>query len=150
MGVDKPYSEGRLQRELRRCCASKESRAGLPKQECKRERWAMRGLCTLATVCLLGTIALTETGQPIWMQACCLVQCVLWCAVAGLYETASDWERALWVAKRSRNAKIDGLTKRRDDLSERDLTAMADQATGFERASGNDVAEALRRELGDD
>jgi hypothetical protein len=150
MGVDKPYYEGRLQRQLRRTLASKESRIELPKELCKRERWILRALCVMAAVCLAGAITLRETGHPLWMQAACAVQCVFWCALAGLYETASDWQRAASYSARSRNAKINELLGDLGGVSERDAIDMTSAAADFGFATGDEVAEAFRRELGDD
>jgi hypothetical protein len=148
MGADgASYREGRWKRRVRKRFASKESRAGLPKQQHGREQCIMRLLCGVAAIHLLGMMLLAQMGRPFWAQTLCLVLCLLCCIWAGLYETASDWQREAWRSTRSRDAKIAGLTKREDGLSEQDVAAMSGQAEGFERASGNDVADAVRREL---
>jgi len=151
MGVDKPYREGRLKRELRRHLSSKESRAGVPKPLCKRERRTMYALNAMAAICLLGAVILGGTRHPFWMQTACVLQCVLWCVLAGLYERASTWQREASTAMRHRRAVIDRLLE--DDssgLSEAEIIGMMGTAADFGFASGDEVAEAFRKELGDE
>ncbi len=151
MGVDEPYREGRVKRRLRKRFASKESRLELPKALCERERRIMHVLCIVASVYFLGTIVLAEMGHPFWMQAACMVQCAFWCACAGLYESASDWQRAASYSMRRRNATIDRLLNEdTSGLSEAEVIAMSGEAADFRFASGDDVAEAFREELGDE
>lgn len=147
---DASYREGRWKRRVRKCFASKESREGLPKEQCQRERRVVRMLCVVATIYLLGMMFLGEMGRPLWTQSLCLVLCLLCCAWTGLYESASEWQREAWRSMRSRNAKVAGLLQSEGGLSEQDVDAMNGQAEGFDRASGADVAEAARRELNGD
>lgn len=109
----------------------------------------MRMLCVVAGIYLLGMVFLAEMGRPLWTWTLCLVLCLLCCAWAGLYESASEWQREAYRSMRSRNAKIAALPQSEDGLSDRDIAAMSGQAEGFNRASGDDVAEAARRELND-
>ena len=111
----------------------------------------MRVLCVVASAYFLGTVVLVETGHPFWMQAACAIQCVFWCACAGLYESASDWQRAASESMRRRSATIDRLLREdTSGLSEADIIAMSGEAADFGFASGDDVAKALREELGDE
>ncbi len=110
----------------------------------------MHVFCTVAALYVVGTAVLTETGHSFWMQAACMIQCLFWCALAGLYETASDWQREASFWTRSRNAKIASLLEDTGGLSEQDVIDMTGAAADFGFASGDEVAEALRKELGDE
>jgi len=150
MGTDStPYREGRWKRRVRRRFASKESRKGLPKGRCWRERRIMRMLCGVAVIHLVGMVFLAEAGRPLWMWTLCLVQCLLCCAWAGLYESASEWQRAISLAMHGRGAKIDRLLEENSGgLSERDAIDMTGEAADFGSATGVEVAEAFRKEFG--
>ncbi len=93
-GSDAPYREGRVKMWVRKHFASKESRAGLPKSQSQRERWVVGAMCAVAGMFLLIMIGLTETGRVLWAQLP-MVLALLWCGLAGLVETASDWQREI-------------------------------------------------------
>lgn len=151
MGADKqPYREGRLKRRVRQRFASKESRTSVPKKLCRRERRIVRTLCAVALLYFVGTGVLAEMGYSFWMQAACMVQGAFWCALAGLYDTASDWQREASFWTRIRNQKIAGLLEETSGLSETDAINMTGEAADFGFATGDEVAEAFRREFGDE
>jgi|GEM_PF-5331469 len=68
---------------------------GLPKSDSLRERLVIRTECAIAIVFLLATIGLTETGCVLWAQLLSLALVLLCCGLAGLVETASDWQREI-------------------------------------------------------
>jgi hypothetical protein len=139
-----PYQEGALKKWLRLHCASKESRLSLPKRLCWRERRIMRALCFLAAFSLLLAIALGELGYPFVVESASMALCLFWCAWAGLYETASGWQRmaSLWMVDSAAPAKPPS------SLPDPDTIGMADTALDLKSATGEEIAEALRRELG--
>lgn len=118
---------------------------------CARERRVVHVLGAMALTYLVGMIILSETGHPLWMQTACLIQCLFSCALAGLYESASDWQRAALHSRRSRDARVAQLLEEDSSgLSEAEIIAMTGDAADIGFATGDEVAEAFRRELGDE
>ena len=111
--VQVPYRERRLKRWVRRHFASKESRTGVSKSESRRERLIMHIYCVTAVACfLLAMLFPFPRVSLLWAQAVCMAVCAFWCALAGLYESASDWQRAAWLTAQSRSAKAAQLFER--------------------------------------
>ena len=142
-GSDAPYSEGRLKMWMRKHFASKEARAGIPKEASWRERSVRRICCVMAVAYLLLAVLLAQLW---WAQTLCIGLCVFWCGLAGLYESASQWEREsqCWLI----DSDVEAY-KRLSEPPSRAQAEIARQVAAMSFATVQEFNEAVQREIRD-
>jgi hypothetical protein len=136
-----PYSEGVLKAWVRRRFASKESRAGVSKEDAWHERMVSRICCGMAIAYFLVAMLFTPVSRLLWAQAVAMMLCVFWCVLAGLFESGCKWQRE------SMSWPIDSARDLTQPPTQDDI-AMLDSLADLHDASDDDVDKAWRRELG--
>lgn len=116
---------------------------GVPKEDAWYERLLMRIYCTMAAAYFLIAMLFPPASTHAWTQAAVMAMCVVWCALAGLFESACKWQREsmYWAIDSAPHDLLQSPTH--DDI------AMLDLLADICDASDDEVNDALRREFGD-